>query len=84
MAFDRPPSWFALKRRYTAGIKAVRQGADPALTLSLVVWPSEDVEQASRGEVPQGFRVLTEDEIRQRYNEDVRRYHAPVSKRWAA
>jgi len=84
MAFDRPPSWSALKRRYTAGIQAVRQGADPALTLSLVVWPSEDVEQASRGEVPQGFRVLTEDEIRQRYNEDVRRYHAPVSKRWAA
>lgn len=77
-------SWIALKRRYFAGIRAVRNGADPAYTLSLVLWPTEDVERASRGEIPACYRMLTEEELRLKHNEEWRRYHAPMSKRWAA
>lgn len=77
-------SWRALKRRYTAGIQAVEEGADPALTLSYVLWPSLAVHQASRGVLPQGYRERTEAEIREIQNERNRRYSHPVQKRWAA
>ncbi len=75
-------SWAALKKRYTAGIKAVEEGADPALTLSYVLWPTLAVHRASRGELPQGWHYLTEAERRRYNNERNRRYNQPAQKRW--
>lgn len=77
-------SWQALKRRYTAGIQAVEEGADPALTLSYVLWPTLNIHQASRGVMPRGYRERTEAEIRELQNERHRRYAQPAQKRWAA
>jgi hypothetical protein len=37
-----------LRERYRAGVIAVRRGADPHLTLSWVLWPSVEVEEAQR------------------------------------
>lgn len=82
MALKRPPSWKALITRYRAGIQAVERGADPYLTLSLVVWPPSDVELASKGELPRGWRYLTDEEYREQMNEQHRRRYAPKSAKW--
>jgi hypothetical protein len=39
----------ALLARAAAGREAISFGADPALTLALVVWPNEKVTAAQRG-----------------------------------
>ena len=47
MAHDHylKPSWRLLHERYRAGIKAVRAGADPLLTLSYVLEPTPEAEK---------------------------------------
>lgn len=75
-------SWRALKKRYLAGIEAVKDGADPYETFYLVLEPTEDVELATSGELPQGYRMLTEAETREIQNERNRRYREPMQKKW--
>lgn len=60
----------------------MKAGADPALTLSLVIDPPPKVLEASSGDLPSGYRWLTQDEERERDNERARRYNAPVSVKW--
>ena len=47
-----------LWRRYMAGLQAVRRGADPAVTLWLVINPTPDIEKASRGKLPSQYRYV--------------------------
>lgn len=73
-----------IRKRYMAGIDAVEAGADPYETFWLVLFPSEAVKQAQRGEIPRGYRERSDEEVRALVNERARRYAQPTQKRWAA
>lgn len=61
MSNKRRPSK-ELRRRYNAGIQLVKDGLDPYLVMEHVLWPSEALEQASRGELPHGWQMTPEGE----------------------
>jgi hypothetical protein len=81
---DSKPGMRALRNRYEAGITAVRAGADPYQTLWLVLHPTPDVEKASRGELPRGYTLRSDEEVRAMRNAEARRYAEPKNKKWAA
>lgn len=81
---DSKPGLRALQKRYEDGIKAVRAGADPYQTLWLVLHPTPDVEKASRGQLPRGYRLRSDEEVREMKNAELRRYAEPKNKKWAA
>ena len=65
-----------MRRRYKACLELVYDGVDPWVALELLVFGSPAIEKAERGELPDAWRMLSEEELDGKRREAYRtRYH---------
>jgi hypothetical protein len=62
---EKPAPSRRFRRRYDATLQLVRDGVDPWLAFWYLMNPSEDMLLAETGELPEGWRWLTEEELRE-------------------